>query len=385
MLNSAFKYSLPAFISLVMSILAVLSIYTNARYVNGPDSEYVIYFLADSFITFFFFFIFCLGCKKYFIQNVNNLEKIYAPIIRKIFPLITLVVGISLYTAFLFLKDYLSSQNLIELIESSRQNSYFTLLTRRIIEFFFAISLIYKLGWKSTILLSLGIISLTISSLSRSELLITCWFVLILLAFSNKLNFKIIVKYSFFFTILLVASAAITYYQGRSATLYSGVENVLDSLLRYRIYAVYLSELAITTSGDVDKWAFPFFGFLSERLISIFSDIPKPISTSGSSFVGDFITIHNGDSVNALYPWWAWFVGVFGILGLIVKNVFSFFTLYLLVRLKLTGTFFYSVFLIVYYQFQRHPILNTSDFYGLVSFLILDIVIIFYPKGSFRK
>ncbi len=97
------------------------------------------------------------------------------------------------------------------------------------------------------------------------------------------------------------------------------------------------------------------------------------------------MNIKNGDTANALYPWWAWFVYAFGVLGLLYKVIFSSLFLSLFIKLRLPITSLYILYLLVIKQFQRHPLINATDFYAFAGILLFEITLVIFSPNLLSK
>lgn len=226
------------------------------------------------------------------------------------------------------------------------------------------------------VFISLFFISM-IYSLSRSEILNLIYFLVVLISF-NEVKNRNLKKVGIYFLILACLSAFITIYQGRSQNFERATFNMLEALFKYTAFSMYLSDVVINKlSMDFEKIFFPFFGFISERFLSIFAELNNPIGVDNSEFVSKFHSLGstNALSGNVVYPWWPWFYTIYGWFGLVLKFLYVTFLLFFINKLKLHFTMIYFVFILFFLQYKKHPLLNNDSVYFLLSILALDIAI----------
>ncbi|WP_229620166.1 oligosaccharide repeat unit polymerase [Vibrio parahaemolyticus] len=213
-------------------------------------------------------------------------------------------------------------------------------------------------------------------SLSRSDILSLIYLLLIFYSL-KKIDLKTIVYLTLILIVVVVFSSAITIYQGRSVDIVSGIYNMSESLFKYSTFSMYLSEKVISDySGDFEKIFFPFFGFLSERFLSVFANLDNPVGVQNSSYISDFVPLgySNMLSANVVYPWWPWFVAIFGYSGLFIKFLYSTALLTIIYRLRLIFTTQYMLYVLIFVQFRKHPFLNNDSVYFFVSIIMLDLL-----------
>jgi len=294
---------------------------------------------------------------------------------------------ILLFIAFLY-PVYLIYRNFTLVLVNGFNREALILLPTNVIEyilssFFFILlpcSIIYNYEKKTRLIIIGGAFFFMAYQLSRSPIFFMGLCTIILYAFKGlKINkFKLLI----IICLLLVFLGVTTIYQGRAESVLDGVFNVFNALFRYRSYSFYLSKFALDVSGGVDKILFPFLGWISERFLTLFWKLEQPISTSGSDFVYKFRDIGNYRP-NVLYPWWAFFYGKFGLIGLFFKMIYSFFIFRILIFFKLPLTLLYFFYILLFYQFVRHPFINAAGAYSFLSIVFLDIILKYnYAKNS---
>jgi hypothetical protein len=250
-----------------------------------------------------------------------------------------------------------------------------------LVTIFTAFSFTYKYEKKISVTLFFCLCIVSIYSLSRSQFLAVSFFILIaytIKGVSVKSLFNLLVI-GFFVVILM---SIMTLLQGRAESFSDGVLALLTALFKYRSFSFYLSDYAIDKiNGEYEQIMFPFFGVLIERFLSLFESLSSPIAVQSSSFVFDYVRL--GPNIrfdaNVLYPWWSWFYGVYGIVGIFVKFIFCFFILYL-VKGRLNFCFIYFIFVLCFSGGVRHPLLDNSNAYTILSLVFLDLIILFYCR-----
>ncbi|MEK0160753.1 hypothetical protein WLQ65_16670 [Pseudoalteromonas piscicida] len=227
-------------------------------------------------------------------------------------------------------------------------------------------------------------IIVTVYSLSRAEILNLLFFLAVLISFSSiekkKENIR---KLFIYFFLLLALSAVITIYQGRSVNLERAVVNMMEALFKYSAFSMYLSEIVVQKVNlDFEKLYFPFFGFFSERFLSIFAELDNPIGVDGSSFVSEFHSLGytNALSANVVYPWWPWFYALYGWIGLIFKSVYIYLLLLLFKTCNLRFSLLYFFYVLFFLQYKKHPFLNNDSVYFFVAIISLDLICNMFMK-----
>lgn len=258
----------------------------------------------------------------------------------------------------------------------------FMMIAPTIVTYLSVISILGNYKNNIKIPLILGVLLSSIYMLSRTELL-NYIYLLLITAYLYGVLFKKISKFFVFFISIIILSSILTILQGRQFNLIDSIYSTIESLFRYGAYSFYLPEYLFKYFHfDVETVLFPFFGFFYERLISIFSELNYPISTQGSMFVSEFhyLGLGNNFSANVLYPWWAWFFAVFGYFGFILKGIYTFFLMYIFLKLKFTFTLLFIINFIIVFQIKLHPFINSDSVYVFLAVLIMDIIVYFYNK-----
>ena len=334
--------------------------------------------IIDFLLTIFMFSFLILG-YRYKILKVFDYLTFYGLKLKK--NLIILLI------AFLY-PVYLLYRNFTLVLINGFNREALILLPSNVIEyilssFFFILvpcSIVYNYEKKTRLLIIGGALFFMAYQLSRSPIFFIGLCTLLLFSFKGIIinKFKLLLS----ICLLSILLGVTTIYQGRAESILEGFLNVSDALFRYRSYSFYLAQFVFEASDGIDKILFPFFGWFSERSLTIFLDLEQPISTSGSDFVYKFRYIGRYRP-NVLYPWWAFFYAKFGFIGLFLKMVYSFIIFRILVAIKLPLTLLYFLYILLFYQFVRHPFINASGAYTFISIIFLDIILKYnYAKNS---
>lgn len=346
---------------------------------------YLYYYVIDIIFTLVVIFLFLyLHQRDIFFLKKRVLDYYLVKISSyKIFYFVISVVFV--YYSFLFLKNFFASSSIVELISEYRSSNYFSLLLKRIVEIALIIHIVSLKNKTNTFLLILSFSSFIIIGMSRTEIVVLFWLYIIYISFYSDISLKSFYKSILLLIVLIVlTSGIITFYQGRVDSFTGGILNTFDALFRYKVYTLYLAEELSHIPRDINQALFPFLGFLGERFVLFFGDFGHLISSNKSTFVSDFNYVGGGFKANALYPWWGWFVASWGIWGLILKAIFSYFILSVVVKFRLSLVFIYMIYLILIRSFDRHPLINASDFYSFIGLLIFEIFI-FLSISELRK
>lgn len=387
-------FSLPRFFflailpSLGLGLASLFFLFLDSRYYVKPNVEYIVYYASDIVIS-----LVVIILTLFFLKDDCNKLKIlvnnyYNKPLSKYTVFYMAITSYTIYQAFLFFKGFsISSASL--LISENRDGGYFSLLIKRLLEVIL-VFLFLGDGFKSNkinvFILFLGFCGLVLDGLSRSEVVIFAWMCIIYLSFFSDVKISTALKLlSVFILISITIAGFVTILQGRSDGFFIALYSSVESMFRYRIYTIYLSEHIATLPLDINKYLFPFFGFLGERFSLLFSNFDNLISSNGSFFISEFIKLKNGDLANALYPWWGWFVYAYGPIGILYKALFSSLFLFVFIKLRFPITTLYILYLLVIKQFQRHPLINATDFYGFMGVLVFEVILIFFSSELLSK
>ncbi|GIC77267.1 hypothetical protein [Moritella sp. F3] len=247
------------------------------------------------------------------------------------------------------------------------------------------ISIVFSYSYKIRFLLIASFFLLVIYSLSRSEILKLIYIIMVIIPFGS--DKKIYLKMFFLMLLLALLGAVSTIYQGRSVTIISAAVNMSESLFKYTTFSMYLGDLVIDKfEHDYEKILFPFFGFFSERFLSLFSSLDNPVGVNNSRFVSEFILLgySNALSANVVYPWNTWFYAMYGSIGIIIKAIYTYLLLHFTFRCKLFITHVFFLFSFLVTQFSKHPFINNDAAYLVVSCLFLDVFIKYFKNKKLR-
>lgn len=371
---------LPSFIFSILSLLFLFLWYNEL-----PNTESIIAYSLDILATSFCFSIFIIFNKSFFTRKapVINKELLYFITTKQCTIIIVIGLIIYIYAAYNFTMKISESGPVVAIAEFRETGeNYGTLLLKRLIQLIFIVSLFSSQANRSKkILLFSIVILIAYCGYSRTDLAILVYFFLIYLAFLYDGKQKKVISLFFILTALAIFFAGgISIYQERQSDLYNAIGHVLEKIFVYRIYSIYLGDILQQEPVYISTYLFSFLGFIGERIL-IFVGIEDIRYVVDTGFVSKFHSIKNNNSANALYPWWAWFYLTFGLFGIVIKNIFSFYILWLVCKLRLPMTFLYLSYLLLYGQFQRHIFLTANDFYQILGLFIFDLLIFSF----FRK
>ena len=339
--------------------------------------EYLIIGNIDQILTLIVVFTFLRFNKIYLNEFNYRLSSFvnYSVFLSWIFVLFYLLV-ISFNIAGNF-KGLLNGSSREELLLSG--TNYFNLIFSNLFFILLGVALVIEVNVRRVFLILLLCLPYIFFQLSRSsiEIVVFVMFTTLYIT-SRKLNYF---HYTLFFFGLLFLGV-MTLLQGRIANLSEALSRVAYSFFEYKAASYFLVDRVFEFPLNIDKYVFPFFGFISEKILSLFSLVAHPISVGDSTFISDLIYIIDFDThSNVLYSWWSWFFLVYGWLGiLIIKPVYIYVILFVTKRLKVT--FIYLITYFVLWQSYRHLLLNSSSLYTLLGVLFLDVVIIFSSKNN---
>lgn len=313
--------------------------------------------------------------RKQITQLMLNLKGDYKKIINK---------GLIIILVFALIYLYRSSSVLYLVLVESVNREYlvfeyggidrFIYIANPIFFSLFPVSVILNYSKKIIILLLIGAISAVIFQLSRSSLLQMLLFSIILISLEG-FNTKKIILFGITTVVTVLAAIYITVeFQGRASNFLGGLNRMIYNLFRYRAWSFFLSERVISISS-FEKVLYPFFGFFSERLLSINFDLSNPVSVLGSHFVGGFYNFADGVSANVLYPWWAWFYGAFGAFGVLIQSIYIFVLGNIIFKFRLSLLSIYYIYIILFMAPIRHPILTNDNLYFILIVLFIDLIV----------
>jgi hypothetical protein len=324
-----------------------------------------------SIVALFFFFY-----RQKIVQTDLLLKTDYLLFTKKYFYFFIPLVLYSLYGTYNNLSLVIYSGYNREGLLNTVSAGYLDMLLPNLFSCLFIVSIIYKYPLRIRLLLFFGVLSSMLFYLSRTNLLFLIYFpIVFLFIFPNQLNNKKTFKFSVLTLLIVIIASYITILQGRGDNIYQVIFKIGETLFRYKSYSFYLAEYAIQISNGIEKSLFPFLGFLSEQIISFGYVVNNPISTSKSEFVFEFRDLGNGYRANVLYPWWSWFYGYYGVLGLVLKAVYIYAILNFTLKFKLSLTFMFLLYNILFVIVVKHPLINAGAFYGFVVLIIFDLLI----------
>lgn len=325
----------------------------------------------------------------FFLSRLSNLmisQGRLKRILNKGFPILVVICLFTGYKAFQSLSLILQGYGRGDLIYTFQVTDLSFFVCSAVFKIVFPFSLVFMPMGKVFYVSLIGIISVSMIGASRSELLYVLFMYLTIILISNKK-----INYSFLVILPLGAiflSSLITQHlQLRviDTDNYFGLLDIVNTFSRYRVFAYYLAERAIDISQSLDKILFPFFGYLSEKIMIDLNIASNPVDTEFLTYLVNLSTSEQQGYANVLYPWWGWFYGVYGLIGLIYKCVYQVIILKILIRVKASMTFVYVLCNILFLAPIKHPLLFLGDWIILLIVLSIDILSRFKQFDGFSK
>jgi hypothetical protein len=339
------------------------------------DSQLLALSVVDYVFTLIVVILLFISNKREFLEIDIIFQTKYKKNIDKYYILFLLLVGYSLSATYTNLNLIIFSGYNREGLLNSISAGYLDMLLPTIFSCLLVISIIYKYSRKIKLLMFIGTVSTMLFYLSRSNLLFIITFPIAFLFIRPfNLNYHKILRLIPVVLGVVLFASYITILQGRDDDLFAVFYKIIETLFRYKAYSFYLAEYAINAANDFEKVLFPFFGFFSEKILSLVWYIETPIAVNGSEFVFEFHDLGSGYRANVLYPWWAWFYGSFGVAGLLLKSGYIYMILSVILKLRLPLTFMYLLFLVLFSISVKHPVINAASFYGIFVLILFDIV-----------
>jgi len=225
----------------------------------------------------------------------------------------------------------------------------------------------------------------SISQLSRSEFLLLGFFsstFRIIYGGAVKINLIRLLKTLLFILSIAMACIFVNIQQGRATSIDGAVSNTWLAFLTYRVGSMYLGFTISELPYSFQYMAYPLVGFLSERFLSMFTQLDYYLSTNSSSFFYDFVRFGSANNHvgNVLYPWSSFFLLQYGFIGLIIKPVFVVAIIELCARYRLIFSSVYMLYAGLILGFTKHPFLNADSVYLFIYVLIIDFFIFIAPR-----
>ena len=365
---------LPLVIPLVIYVFSIYFLYL-LPFTYTVDTDLIMLSVVDYLLSITTVYIFFM-VNKYRIFDIDQCLKVrYLNFIKNNFLFFLILVLYSLYATYKNLMLVVLSGYNREGLLNEVSAGYLDMLLPNLFSCMFVVSVIYKYPFRIKLLFLTGVISVMLFYLSRSNLLFLIFFpIVFLFVFQYKLNYKKIMKFLLIGFSIVIFASYITILQGRAENIQEVIFKIAETMFRYKAYSFYLAEYAIEVSSGIEKSLFPFLGWFSEKLIALGWKVDNPISIYGSNFVFKFHFLGNGYRANVLYPWWSWFYGYYGVLGLLLKAVYTYAILYVTLRFKLSLTFLFFLYTVLFNIVVKHPFINAAAFYAFAVLIILDIL-----------
>lgn len=329
---------------------------------------------TDVFITYFVFYFFFRCHKSLGEKLVSYFVKLSEFLSRTLWFWLLVLIGMLVfsYERFELILSGIGREDLISEYGRNRYMMFFSPITLLLCSLSWVLN--YRLGLK--VVFTLSLVLSVFYTLSRSDILNFIYLSIVVWSICG-LKFSESKQIIFLFLAMFFLSSVITILQGRTDQVTSAVINMSEALVKYNLFSMYLSEIVVEKMGDdYEKILFPFFGFFSERFLSIFFELTNPISVQGSTFISDFVLLGHATSLaaNVNYPWWSWFYALYGPVGLVIKAVYMYALLLLFYKFRLYITFTFFCYLLVFVQFRRHILINNDAVYFFLGIFLFEIV-----------
>ncbi|MBB1295374.1 hypothetical protein [Pseudoalteromonas sp. SR41-4] len=322
-------------------------------------------------------------------QFAELYEESYLPVIERLKPVIFLLL---LWSAFLAFQSYsLIGAGILrhQLLKEYDAGG----LDYMILSGFFKLLVPFVYCFRSSLNLKvmslLGLIMVIIITASRSELRYVIHFFLILMIFNQGREGSVrLIKFTLM-AFLMIAFAILSTSLIQNRPISDGVNAIFDivrNVFTYRAYGYYLGEVAMQNSFYLDKLFFPFGGYISEFFMKNITNITVPID---SAYVGGLHELGTSPSTgrpylaNVVYPWWSWFVGVFGFLGLIVKAIYIYILLYMILLRKMIFTLVMLLSFVLLGTAVSHPFMTLTHVFSFFVAVVFDFVIYYLSSRKF--
>ncbi|HIF9415875.1 TPA: O-antigen polymerase [Photobacterium damselae] len=141
----------------------------------------------------------------------------------------------------------------------------------------------------------------------------------------------------------------------------------LENQFLYNGFSFGLSNKYISERNGFEYVLYPFFGFVSEKIILLFENLDVVID---AKYVSNFVDL-GGYRANVLYPWWATFYASFNIMGIFLYLIYICSIFILLIKKK----WYLLLLLLVWCIFipYRHPLLTSENVITIITLLFIEI------------
>lgn len=296
-------------------------------------------------------------------------------VLNKFLPILVIICIFTIYKASQSLNLILQGYGRADLLRTFQVTDFSFFICAAIFKIIFPFALAFMPMSKVFYVSLIGTSSIAIIGASRAEILYVIFMYMTIIFISGKRINYLFLSFSLLGSLFL-ASLITQHLQLRAIDTnnYYGLPDVVNTFARYRVYTYYLAERAIDISQNLDKLIFPFLGYLSEKFMIDLNITSNPVDTKFLTDLVNLSTQNQQGYANVLYPWWAWFYGVFGLMGLIYKCIYQIIILKLLIRWKASMTFVYILCNFLFVTPTRHPFLFLGDWIILLFVLSIDIL-----------
>lgn len=379
---------LPIFLFAFILHFSAIYFSVNAGFYYSISDEVIMYSTADlvlsCVVVFFVFIRFNQVRNTFTFSSVHNWEKVF---LKHKFIILALVF----YAAYLAYKSFgLIMQGVArhQLISEYDTAGFDYMILSGFFKLTFPFALLFIKDYKIKIMLFIGLLLCLVITASRSELRYVLNFLLIYMLFFQGAEFlkKFSILAATGLIFIILATLVTVFIQNRpmSDGLYSMLD-LIKSVLQYQAYGYYLAEISIEAGASIDKALYPFFGYVSEFMSKLLGGSVTPID---SEFVGELhvigtSTVHGRPFLaNVVYPWWSWFVAYFGAAGLLIKAIFIFCFLSLLLNFRMMFSLVLLLSFVILGTAAAHPFLTLTHTVSFAVAICIDIYILMFAKFS---
>jgi hypothetical protein len=229
-----------------------------------------------------------------------------------------------------------------------------------------------------------GLISSLVITASRSELryIFNTYILMFVFLEFKSIKGKMRPLLTYFSIVLLLAILVTIFLQGRPISEgWQALVDLLAKAFQYRSYGYILADIAME-AGQAKDVFYPFFGYPADYLVG---SLGKS-RIAGTEFVAGLVYLGNSPIsgapmlANVVYPWWAWFVGVFGGFGLLLKLIYTFLMSIILLRLRAYSSLIYILSYVLLGTALSHPFQTLAHTVAFATCCLVDFFVYRYRR-----
>jgi hypothetical protein len=376
------------FTAIFFHIGAILFSFDNG-FLNNIKLETMILSSLDLIFGFIVLYLVLLRFKGIKYQFAEIYEKNYLPVIERLKPIIFILL---LWSAFLAFQSYsligagiLRHQLLKEYDAAGLDYMFLSGFFKLLVPFVYC----FRSSLSLKIMSILGLVMVIIITASRSELRYVIHFFLILMIFNQgrEGNVRLIKFTGMALVMITFAILSTSLIQNRPISAgMTAIFDIVRNVFTYRAYGYYLGEIAMQNSFYLDKILFPFGGYVSEFFMKNITNIAVPIDSAyvgGLHELGTSPTTGRPYLANVVYPWWSWFIGVYGVLGLVVKAIYTYILLYIILLNRMIFTLVLLLSFVLLGTAVSHPFMTLTHVFSFFVAIVIDLSIIYFSSKKF--